>query len=116
MTDTRVTQHHRGKLQPSEAFNLQGSRDPQKPGLPQEPGFLFGSCRSGRLIQAGADGRRSKRVAPDATSGVPVHKHWLARCACVPQHVLQTEPACSDSDEVVSPGSRADTAEMTSPR
>lgn len=59
MTDTRVTQHHRGKLQPAEAFNLQGSRDPQKPGLPQEPGFLFGSCRSCRFTQKGADGRSS---------------------------------------------------------
>ena len=60
MTDTRVTQHHREKLQPAEAFNLQGSHDPQKPGLPQEPGFLFGSCCSGRFTRMGADGRPSE--------------------------------------------------------
>ena len=46
MTDTRVTQRYRGKLQPTEAFILQGSIDPLKPGLLQEPGFLFGACES----------------------------------------------------------------------
>ena len=49
MTDMRVTQRYRGKLQPTEAFNIRGSNtDPLKPGLPQEPGFLFGSCESDR--------------------------------------------------------------------
>jgi hypothetical protein len=57
MTDTRLIQHHRGKLQPTEAFNFQGSHDPLKPGLPQEPGFLIGSCCSSRFTQMGADGR-----------------------------------------------------------
>lgn len=40
----------------------------------------------------------------DALSGVPVHKHRPTRCACVPKHVLQTEPACSGPGKPTCPG------------
>lgn len=57
MTDTRVNPPHREKLQSAEAFILQGSIDPLKPGLLQEPGFLFGSCDPvGSVCRLGRDG------------------------------------------------------------
>lgn len=79
MTDMRVTHRYRGKLQPTEAFKFQGSNaDPLKPGLPQEPGFLFGSCKLDRCPFGCA-----RAQAPAG----PV-------CMCA-AHVLQTESACS---------------------
>lgn len=80
MTDMRVTQHDRGKLQATEAFTHQGSSpDPLKPGLPQEPGFFLGACT---LFQCSLGCVRAQALAN------PV-------CMCVAL-VLQTESACSD--------------------
>ena len=80
MTDLRVTHRYREELQPTEVLTFQGSiSDPLKPGLLQEPGFLFGSCESDRCPLGCA------RAQAPASSV----------CMCA-KHVLQTEPACSD--------------------
>lgn len=99
MTDMRVTRRHRGKLQPAEAFVLQGSIDPLKPGLLQEPGFLFGSCASD-----GCPFGCARAQAP----ADPV-------CMCA-QARSADGAGMQRSRQAHLPGSRADTAERASPR